>query len=223
MLLLVTEGERRVQSYGIICGDDDISNEGHGYIVYKKKNSQEVHCGEGFHRVCFYVIWVSVREDNLEAEAFTRQKEHKLADMVIVVSGNFLKDEGEFGSIVGNNVLAEAGIFSVFLKRFNRARVFVWLMQLLLISEASFLAGSGFSTRRCKEREFAVRGSVVHEFLLRICFKCKNGMKFVAVMPFNDKHLYSTTINYNLPAFGLPSFFAFNKSRGFKSNLSFTT
>jgi hypothetical protein len=141
-----TEGEKRVRFYRIICGDVDIFIDGHGYINFEKGNSQEVHRGEGFCRVYFCIILLSVNEDNLEAEAITRQEVHKLTKMVIVVSNNFQKGEREFESCSYNNVLSEAGIYSVFLKRFNRSRVFIWLIHLLLIAEAFFLAGSGFST-----------------------------------------------------------------------------
>jgi hypothetical protein len=152
MMLSVTEGGKRVQPNGIVGGDKDISIGGHGYTNFKKGISQKVHRRVSFCQVCFCIIILSVREDNLEAEAITRQESRKLAKMVIVVFSDFQEGEREFESCSSNNVLAEAGFFSVFLKRFNRARVFVWLMNLLLISEVTFLAGSGISSSDFKER-----------------------------------------------------------------------
>jgi hypothetical protein len=106
-MLLATEGGKGIRTHGIVGGDKDISVGGHGYMYFKKGNSQEVHHRMSLCQVCFCIIVLFIREDDLEAEASTRQEGNELTKMVIVVFDDFQKGVGEFGSYNSNNVLAK--------------------------------------------------------------------------------------------------------------------
>jgi hypothetical protein len=133
-----------------------------------------------------------------------------------------VQPEAVFESFKHNNFLVEFGIFRTFQVKFIRARVFVWLLFVLLMSEAAVLVGSGISSRVIYSKEAAaVSGSFVNEVLLYIKIECKKGMNFEALMPSSNKHLINLTHIYKLPTMSPINFSV--KPPVIKSNPSFTS
>jgi hypothetical protein len=134
----------------------------------------------------------------------------------VEMKGNLLNVEGgklscihfeeTFEPFSHDNFLVEVGVFRTFQIKFIRARVFVWLFYMLLMSEAAVLVGSGNFSGGAK----TVSGSFVSEVSLCIRIECKKGMNFEAVMPINNKYSISLPYSYNIPTFGSANFSVFS-------------
>jgi hypothetical protein len=222
-VFLVTESERDILAYSFsFVRDEGVSRSGHGELIDKKVIPQQVHDGKG---ICGEnVLLLTASEDGLEAGAIAHQKNCKLMKMVVVVFDNFQKSETVFESFNHDNFLVEVGIFRTFHMKFERVRVFVWLLFVLLMSEAALLVGSGISSGVFHaEGAKAVSGSIVSEVLICIRIECKKGMNFEAVMPISNKYSSSLSSNCNLPTFSSIGFFACSKPPVIKSSPSFTS
>jgi hypothetical protein len=135
-----TESERKVRKYRIIHGDEEVFDDGYGYIYFKRANSQEIHQGEGICRVLFCIDNLSVKEDNSETGAVTYQGNYKLDEMIISIFYNNRREKNNLASSSSNNNVVEASLFVTYLKKFLFARAFTWLLILLIISEAVILS-----------------------------------------------------------------------------------
>jgi hypothetical protein len=80
-MFLVTESERRIQSYRILSEDEGVSPGGHVEFIIKNNNSPEVHPGEGIYQANYFTS-LSVRKEYLEAGANTHLEKIKLMESV---------------------------------------------------------------------------------------------------------------------------------------------
>jgi hypothetical protein len=120
--------------------------------------------------------------------------------MVLLVFDNLQEVEVICESFNHNNALIEVEVFKSFHKKFERARIFTWLLYALLMSRVAVeLVSNVFSLRKLGTEEKAVfNDSFVEVFMLCINIECKKGMNFEAVMPISNKYLINLTHIYKL-------------------------
>jgi hypothetical protein len=132
VMIFVSAGGKIIQRHKMFIGNGATFDGGYGYVCPKKENSQEIHLEGKDRRVVVFVFNSFVSKDVLEAEVYVHQVQHALKSMVIEEGVVFYacKSSGSFINL--KKFLLGSWLFNMFFKKFFRARVFSWLLFLLL-------------------------------------------------------------------------------------------
>jgi hypothetical protein len=128
LMILITEGERRVLTYGIISTENKgVSGYGLGYIILKTNNNQKVQV-EG---VCWRSNFASfINEDDLETGSEADFFESKLVERFQVVLSSIINYHLGGASLVtscGEGVLCKTKWYGYYQDRLKKTRILVWL------------------------------------------------------------------------------------------------
>jgi hypothetical protein len=201
MMLLVTEGGKRVGSYWkLLTEDEGVSLVRHVEFYYEKLIiPRGVQFKEGICRREFLAS--EVREDDFEAGAFTHLGKDMLAVSFLKSFIDFRNGEADFESKC-NGVLIEIVIFKAFHKKFEKIRVVAWLKFVLYM----FGAAAKPMENELSLEPNGVEGEVVFsgcsdEIVLSYCLniECKKGVKFGLCTPISSKCLIRVVQHYKQP------------------------
>jgi hypothetical protein len=132
VMIFVYAGGKMVQRYKMFIGSDATFKGGYGYIYSKRANNQEIHQEGKDRRVLFFVIISFVSEENLEAEVCIHQVQHILKFLVTEVGVIYCVCKSSGNLIKRKEFLLGSWLFNMLFVKFCRARVFSWLLFLLL-------------------------------------------------------------------------------------------
>jgi hypothetical protein len=138
VMIFVSAGGKIVQRYKLFFGNGATFDDGYGYICSKKGNSQEIHREGKDRRVLIFVFVPIVQENDLEAEVYVHQVQHSLKLLVTKEGIVCYAGENRDSFVNLKESLLRSWLFGMFYKKFFRARVFSWLLFLLLCTVVKF-------------------------------------------------------------------------------------
>jgi hypothetical protein len=131
-MMFVSAGGKTIRRCKMFNGSDTTFDDGYGYINCKKENNQEIHREGRTRRVLIYVFISFATEEGLDTEVYTHQVRRSLKILVINDVIVYYVSRRNEGLLKFEVILLGSWLFDVLFKKFVRARVFSWLLLLLL-------------------------------------------------------------------------------------------
>jgi hypothetical protein len=138
-MVFVSVSERTFGGYKLFVEDNKIFLDECGYICPKKLNNQEIHQEGKDYRAFIYSIFSIGTEDGSEAEVSPHRELFNLKLMIIMKLGESCMKENCDDLKLCSKFLMETQLYNVMLRKFHQARVFSWLLFLLLSNVVIFI------------------------------------------------------------------------------------